>query len=196
MDLVASSALPDPETLWASWYSGIETPRLFLRPLNRSLVADWLALHRDPDVARFVVGPPLSDADCWRDLAFAIGHALLRGFSMWAVYEKRSGRFLGRVGPWMPEGWPGLEIGWALGPDARGKGYGIESVRAALAWSADHLNVATAIHSIHPDNAASKKLAQTLGAQLLGTADVSGELHEVWVSKLTRAPQYQATSAA
>lgn len=29
-----------------------------------------------------------------------------------------SGRFIGRIGPWRPEGWPGLEVAWTLAPVA------------------------------------------------------------------------------
>lgn len=184
MDNVPQITLPDPADIWPHWHGGVETERLFLRPLGNSLAAEWLALHQDEQVAKYVVGPPLTPADCWRDLAFAIGHSILRGFSMWAVYEKETGAFVGRVGPWMPAGWPSLEIGWAMGPAGRGKGYGYESVEASLAWAHAHLKVPAAIHSIHPSNEASKKLATKLGAQPLGTADISGERHEVWVSDL------------
>lgn len=184
--------LPDPADIWPSWHDGLETQRLLMRPLASNLVDAWLAMHLDDKVSKFVVGPPLSPDDCWRDLAFAIGHSILRGFSMWAVFEKDSGTFLGRVGPWMPAGWPGLEIGWAFGPQGRGKGYAYESVAASLAWTHTNLKIPAAIHSIHPDNAASKKLAIKLGAEQLGTADISGERHEVWVSDLAAFMRRQA----
>jgi RimJ/RimL family protein N-acetyltransferase len=184
VDILPPTQLPDPDSLRAAWLQGVETPRLALKPLSGGLEQEWLDLHEDPMVAKFVVGPALTPADCWRDLAFAIGHSVLRGFSMWAVFEKASGDFIGRVGPWMPEGWPALEIGWAIGPAGRGQGYGYECACAALSWSWTHLKVPTAIHSIHPENQASKALALKLGAKQLGTADISGDLHEVWLSDL------------
>lgn len=182
MDILPITQLPAPGSVRDAWLRGVETPRLVLRPLSAGMEADWLALHDDPLVAQFIVGAALTRADCWRDLAFAIGHAVLRGFAMWAIYEKASGRFVGRVGPWMPEGWPALEIGWALGPEGRGRGYGFESAAAALRWTGAHLKTPTVIHSIHPDNTASKSLALKLGARQLGTADISGDLHEVWLT--------------
>ena len=33
---------------------------------------------------------------------------------MFSVIEKDSGRWIGRIGPWQPEGWPGTEVGWSL----------------------------------------------------------------------------------
>ena len=41
-----------------------------------------------------------------------IGHWELRGFGLWAVEERASGAFLGRIGCFEPEGWPGFEIGY------------------------------------------------------------------------------------
>ena len=43
-----------------------------------------------------------------------IGSWHATGFAMFSVIEKSSGRWVGRLGPWMPEGWPGPEVGWAI----------------------------------------------------------------------------------
>lgn len=170
----------------AVWQRGIETERLRLVAPGPALTQAWEALHTDPQVNRYLYGPQMTAADSWRDLAFCIGHAALRGFSMWAIVCRSSGDFLGRVGPWMPEGWPGLEIGWALDPRVQGRGYATEAARAALTWTARHLPAAaSAIHSLHPDNAPSLSLAQRLGAQPLGEATISGHQYQVWVSALS-----------
>lgn len=167
------------------WLQGLETDRLRLVPPGLDLVDAWQALHTDPQVTRYIYGPPLTPTDSWRDLAFCIGHAQLRGFSMWAIVHRDSGDFLGRVGPWMPEGWPGLEIGWALDPRFQGQGYATEAARAALTWTARYLPAAaTAIHSLHPENTPSQSLAQRLGAQRLGDAMISEEAYQIWVSAL------------
>jgi hypothetical protein len=31
----------------------------------------------------------------------------MQGFAMLSVIEKATGRWVGRAGPWQPEGWPG-----------------------------------------------------------------------------------------
>ena len=33
---------------------------------------------------------------------------------MFVVEEKASGKYVGRVGPWSPPGWPGFEVGWGI----------------------------------------------------------------------------------
>lgn len=179
--------LPPPEQVFQAWQRGFESARLLFKPIGPSNEADWQALHLDKAVTQYVYGPDMTVADCWRDLAFAIGHAQLRGFSMWAVYTLAEEQFIGRVGPWMPEGWPGLEVGWAIGSEFQGKGYGSEAAEAALDWTAQNIpGAACAIHSLHPENAQSLALAKRIGAQFLGDADISGDPHQIWVSDLSR----------
>ena len=43
-----------------------------------------------------------------------IGHWELRKFGMWTVEDKELGQFIGRIGLFNPEGWPGIEVGWTL----------------------------------------------------------------------------------
>ena len=73
---------------------------------------------------------------------------------MFSVIEKASGRWVGRLGPWQPEGWPGTEVGWGLARDAWGKGYATEGAAAAIDWAFDALGWDDVIHCIDPGNAA------------------------------------------
>src|SRR5580692_11139014 len=97
-------------------------------------------------------GGPLSRDDAWRQMAMLIGHWELRGFGMWAVEEKATGEFVGRVGLHYPEGWPGAEIGWALARRMWGRGYAHEAARAALGVAFDSLAWTRAISLIAPEN--------------------------------------------
>ena len=89
---------------------------------------------------------------------------MLKGFGMLAVIEKASGQWVGRLGPWQPEGWPGTEVGWGLHPDAWGKGYATEGSAAAIQWAFDTLGWSEVIHCIDRANVASQKVAERLGA--------------------------------
>lgn len=111
------------------------------------------------------VGGPKTAEDAWRMLATELGHWHLRGFGRWAVEETESGRFVGLVGPWYPEGWPEPEIGWDLMAGFEGRGYATEAARAALSWAFDARGWETAVSLISPENVASKGVAQRLGAR-------------------------------
>ena len=95
----------------------IETERLKLRRWRGSDVAANTAMLSDPAAARYITvdGKPVtSELAGWRNAAVMAGHWALRGFGMFVVEEKSSGKFVGRVGPWFPPGWPGFEVGWAV----------------------------------------------------------------------------------
>lgn len=181
-----SPVLPDPHALITQWRAGIQTDRLILRAPTPGDAEAWAALHADPKVTQHIYAAAMTPEDSWRDLAFTLGHAAMRGFSMWAIETREDGRFIGRVGPWMPQGWPGLEIGWALRPDAQGKGYATLAAKAALTWTARNMpGAAAAIHSLHPSNARSQALVKRLGAQCLGDAHIAGDAYKIWVSDLS-----------
>ena len=76
----------------------------------------------DEDTVRYIGGKTLSHAESWRQIALMMGHMQVRGYCFLAVVEKASGQFIGRIGPWYPEGWPAPEIGWTLHRDFTRKG--------------------------------------------------------------------------
>ena len=145
----------------------LDTPRLTLRLPRLADLDPWSAMMADEETARFI-GGVAERAVCWRQLMTVIGswHAL--GFGMFVVIEKSSGRWLGRVGPWQPEGWPGTEIGWALVRDCWGKGYATEAAARTMDWAIETLGWTDIIHSIAPENVASQRVAQKLGSRNRG----------------------------
>ena len=66
----------------------------------------------------------------WRGICTVPGAWTIRGFSMFSVIEKSTGRWVGRLGPWQPEDWPGTEVGWGLAREVWGKGYATEGAAA------------------------------------------------------------------
>ena len=145
----------------------LETARLLLRPTALEDLDGFATLIGDPESARFIGGvKPRSMA--WQGMSAIAGSWVLQGFSLFSVIEKATGRWVGRVGPWKPEGWPGPEIGWALLRECWGRGYATEATTATMDWAFEHLGWTEIIHSIAPDNTASQQVALRLGSRLLG----------------------------
>ena len=118
----------------------IETERLILRGFRSSDINAYTKMCADPEVMKYIsTGEILSKEESWRSLAFMIGHWELRKFGMWAVEEKESGQFIGRIGLFNPEGWPGIEVGWTLVKNAWGKGYATEAASCAVEWACKNL---------------------------------------------------------
>ena len=119
----------------------------------------------DPEVTRHLGdGHTLDRGQAWRHMAIFLGHWALRGFGMWAVEERATGAFLGRIGCLEPEGWPGFEIGYTLARAAWGHGYAREGAAASLRWARETLGRDEIISIIRPANAASIRVATALGA--------------------------------
>jgi RimJ/RimL family protein N-acetyltransferase len=144
----------------------IETPRLVLRPTAPQDFEAWAAFMGDADASKFVGGPQLRPV-AWRGFLSMAGAWAIQGYAMFSVIEKASGRWIGRLGPWVPEGWPGNEVGWGLVREAWGKGYATEGATVAIDWAFDRLGWTEVIHCIAPDNLASQAVAQRLGSRIL-----------------------------
>jgi RimJ/RimL family protein N-acetyltransferase len=145
----------------------VETERLRLRGWSEADLDPCADMLADPDTARFIGGACGRD-DAWRRMAAFIGHWHLRGYGMWALEEKASGRFLGWCGLWNPEGWPEPEVGWSLVPSAQGRGYATEAARRARDYAYRTLGWSTLISLIDLENHASRRVAERLGARLDG----------------------------
>ena len=145
----------------------IETARLLLRPPQIGDFDRFAELQADADACRFIGGHQ-PRAAAWRKFLQQPGAWLLQGFGMFSLIERQSGLWLGQLGPWRPEGWPGNEIGYALHPDAWGKGYATEAGVAAIDWSVTELGWDDFIHCIAPDNLASQNVARRWGSVLRG----------------------------
>ncbi|NPC84790.1 GNAT family N-acetyltransferase, partial [Pyxidicoccus fallax] len=88
----------------------LETPRLILRPPMQEDLDGFAEMASNPESARFLGGVGPREV-AWRGMATMAGSWALLGFGMFSVLEKSTGRWVGRVGPWKPEGWPGTEVG-------------------------------------------------------------------------------------
>ena len=155
----------------------IETPRLLLRLPQLEDLDPWAEMMADAEATRFIGGATPRSVT-WRGLMTVIGAWHATGFAMFSVCEQSTGRWVGRLGPWMPEGWPGTEVGWAIVRDCWGKGYATEGAAVATDWAFDHLGWESVIHGIDPANIASQAVARKLGSRNLGPGVLPPPHHE------------------
>lgn len=153
----------------------LTTDRLLLREFRESDFDAYAAMMADPEVTRFLAdGKPLGRADAWRQMAMFAGHWHLRGFGVWAVEERHTGRFIGRIGCMHPEGWPGFEVAYTLARPHWGQGYAREGAAAALRHARVVLGRDRVISIIRPGNVGSIRVAESLGAARDGEAEFYG----------------------
>ncbi len=140
----------------------LETERLRLRGWRDADLDDYAAMSADPAVMEFLGGVVDRDA-AWRSMALHAGHWLLRGYGLWALESRADRAFLGRVGLWNPEGWPGEEIGWKLARPAWGHGYATEAAQVVMRWAWSELGLPRLISVIDPRNERSIAVARRVG---------------------------------
>jgi RimJ/RimL family protein N-acetyltransferase len=167
----------------------LETERLILRPPAAADFEAWAAFAGDEDSTRYLGGTQARSV-AWRGMAAMTGCWTLRGFGMFCVIEKATGDWIGRLGPWMPEGWPGTEVGWGIVRSRWGRGYATEGATAAIDWAFDACGWTEVIHCIDPGNVNSQAVARRLGSTLLrqarlpapidDTVDIWGQTREQW----------------
>ena len=162
----------------------LETDRLIMRMWRTDDFEPYLELCSDLEVMRFLGGKPLDRYECWKHMGFLVGHWQLLGFGHWAVEEKATGSFVGRVGFLHPEGWPGFELGWTLSRKFWGRGYASEAARRALQYGFDELDKDHVISLIDPLNTNSIKVAERLGEKVEGKTELLG--HDVLIYGIDR----------
>jgi [ribosomal protein S5]-alanine N-acetyltransferase len=153
----------------------LETPRLRLRrPEPRDFEA-YAALCADPEVMRYVgEGLPLTRRRAWAGFAAMLGHWAIRGYGQFAVEGKATGAFLGRVGLYEPDPWPGTELAWAIAREHWGQGFAPEAASAVRDWAFTSLRLPRLVSVIMLGNGPSIRVAEKVGERLAREDEIEG----------------------
>ena len=158
----------------------LATARLLLRPLAESDLDAFAAMQADPTVMRHLgTGETRNRAETWDQMARILGQWPLRGYGMFAVEEKATGRFAGRAGLLHPYIWPGPELAYGFAADFWGKGYATECSRELLGWAWE-LGLDRLISFVRPANAGSVGVLRKLGARLVEEKEMLGAPAQLW----------------
>lgn len=167
----------------------LETERLILRPMAPDDFEAFAAMMAEEEIAAFLTldRKPQTPAAAWRAFASMIGHWTIRGYGFFSMFEKASGAWVGRTGPWRPEGWPQTECGWGVRRAHWGKGYAPEAAVAAIRWTfAAQPELTRIISLIDPANANSQAVARKLGeTRTTETFQLETFKLEIWAAERT-----------
>ena len=144
----------------------LETPRLILRPPQIEDFDAWAKFLADDEATKYIGGPQPRSMG-WRTFMGMCGCWYMTGIAMFSVLEKSTGSWVGRLGPWYPEGWPDREVGWGIAREHWGKGYASEGAAAAMDYAFDVLGWNSVIHCIDEANLASQGVAKKLRSTYL-----------------------------
>ena len=139
----------------------LETERLILRAPS---IDDFEAETAFYATARSQgVGGPHPVETVWQKLCERLGQWVMLGYGVWALDDKATGTYLGRVGILNPHEWPERELAWTLMAGAEGKGMAMEACLAVRDYVYRTHGWTTLMSVIMPPNTRSCALARRLG---------------------------------
>lgn len=158
----------------------LKTARLLLRSHREQDIEPTVAMFGDELSKRWLSAPQPYTLDEGRKWCTDTAH-LLRAMGdgvHWAITDARSGRYLGGIGTkgtdWLRRS---TEIGYAMAPWARGRGYAPEALRAAAEWILRGQDFNRVELFAATGNAASQRVAEKAGFMREGIARNSGFTH-------------------
>ena len=140
----------------------LESRRFLLRLCGEGDVDHLAALYADPEVMRFYPGLRSREVAEEQVRKFA-EHYEKTGYSMWAVEDKASGEFVGRVGLWPLDQTSEVELGYMIGRRRWGEGIATETSAVCLEYGFSKLRLPFIAAITVAGNAASRRVMEKLG---------------------------------
>lgn len=160
----------------------ITTPRLIIRLMRLSDLEDSFAHRSDPKVCRFV-GAPITKAQALERLTTFVKpwqqeeHEKL----MLAITLQDESTLIGELMfKWTHLESRVAEIGYRLGTEFQGKGYGFEAVNALIEYGFMELELHKVMAVCVAENSASWRLMQKVGMHKEGDLKSHFKISEIW----------------
>ncbi|MFF2844207.1 GNAT family N-acetyltransferase [Paenarthrobacter sp. NPDC057981] len=143
------------------------TARLRFRKMTPGDLDAMASMLGDPKVMTFYPAPkPRGEAAAW--IAWNQANYASHGYGLWLV-ETHDGEFVGDCGlTWQNvNDRLELEVGYHVRVELQGRGYATEAALACLEYARDVLGAGRLVAINHPDNMASRCVAEHLGMRHL-----------------------------
>ena len=139
------------------------TSRLRFREMTPDDLDDMASLLGDPRAMAYYPAPKTRDeAAAW--ISWNQANYARHGYGLWII-ETLDGGFVGDCGlTWQNvNGRSELEVGYHVRVELQGVGYATEAAMACRDFARDVLDVSQLVAIIHPENVASRRVAEHLG---------------------------------
>jgi RimJ/RimL family protein N-acetyltransferase len=153
----------------------LESARLIFRQHQPGDLEAYCAMEMDPEVRRYVGGSPRAREDAQRRFREGALQPVFDRLSVWASILKSSGTYVGRCGLYPHfdshgEKIPGeAAISFYLARAYWGRGLASEAAAAFVEFGWEQLRLARIVATVQTGNAASVRILEKLGFELLAT---------------------------
>lgn len=142
----------------------LETKRLIIRELDLMDMDDLFELYSYEGMTDYMEGLYPYEEEYQYQKAYIEHMYRFFGYGMWLVFEKESGKLVGRAGVEHREELEReLEFGYAIGTPYQGRGYATEVCEGILAYVKEELGFAEVCSLVEPENQVSVHLLEKLG---------------------------------
>lgn len=156
-----------------------ETKRCMIRETTVEDVDSFYEIYREPSITEYM-------EDLYADRAEEIAYIEdyiknvygFYGYGMWTVWEKESGKVIGRAGLNLREGYDVPELGFVIGVPWQGQGYAYEVCQAILKYGKEELGFTCFQVLIMAGNHNSKSLCEKLGFAYREMVEIDGKAYE------------------
>lgn len=144
----------------------LETERLLLRHFEISDAEDLFRIYSDAETMKFMGdGPPSVEAERENLKNHIDNYYKNHGLGIWATVLKENNKFIGRCGLLRStiDGNEETEVGYLFDREFWGRDLATEAAMGILDLAFDQLKIERVVAVIHPENIASKKVAEKAG---------------------------------
>jgi RimJ/RimL family protein N-acetyltransferase len=165
----------------------VTTARLLLEPLTAADADDMVSVLAAPELYAFIGGePPDVEGLRARYERLAVGGSAdgSQEWHNWIARRVGDGVAVGTVQATVSAGAGSgrvADVAWVVGAPFQGRGYAVEAASALVAWLRERGVTEVRAH-IHPEHAASARVAERIGLTPSGVLDDEGE--QIWRSAL------------
>lgn len=154
----------------------LETRRCVVREFAMEDLDALFDLYAKPGMTDFVEPLYSYEEEAAYEEAYIKHRYRYYGYGMWLVFDKESGKLIGRAGLEnrdYPEG-TAIELGYMIAPEYQGKGYATEVCRAILTYAKEELEAESVNCLVDEKNVPSVRLVEKLGFTYEGKTDITG----------------------
>lgn len=164
----------------------LETDRCIVREMDLSDLDDLFEMYREKGMTDYMEGLYPYEEELAYQKAYIENMYRFYGYGMWLVFEKQTGKLIGRAGVERREELNGeMELGYAIRTSCQNMGYAYEVCRAMIAYVQEVIQEPLLHCLIQKGNDKSEGLARKLGFQFHEEREQNGVLMSDFVKVLS-----------
>lgn len=153
----------------------LETNRLYLRHFKAEDLEEYSRIMGQDEVGQWLPrGRGYTKEEVGKFLDNIAKHWQEKGYGIWAVIEKDSGKIIGHCGLNYVKQNDEVEVLYGFGKEYWGFGYATEAAKAALTFGSEKIGLDRIVAFAKTDNIASRKVIEKIGLKYIKDIEIFG----------------------